>query len=91
MSNKGRIFIALSCLLFVSACGPSAEELEQRKQRRIANEARDQALFESDGFTKYERALFNNLEKKQNKTSEETAAFLDLWGRKQRHQTNANQ
>ena len=56
MSNKGRIFIALSCLLFVSACGPSAEELEQRKQRRIANEARDQALFESDGFTKYERA-----------------------------------
>lgn len=85
-----RVVIIIISILSVLACGPSDEEIEERKQRRIANEARDQALFEADGFTKYERALFQNLQNKDNRTSEETAAFLDLWTRKQKHQMKGN-
>ena len=64
---------------------------KERKQRRIANEARNQALFEADGFTISERVLFMVLQAKQNKNTEETAAFLDLLGRKMRHEMNASE
>ena len=85
-----RVIFVLVCIFSISGCEPSAEEIEERKQRRIANEARDQALFEADGFTVSERALFMVLQKKQNKNSPETAAFLDLLGRKTRHEMTAS-
>ena len=85
-----RVIFVLVCIFSISGCEPSAEEIEERKQRRIANEARDQALFEADGFTVSERALFMVLQKKQNKNSQETAAFLDLLGRKTRHEMTAS-
>ena len=93
--------LEITCALtLLSACGPSDEEIKEearktqaRQERRAQSaahdkllEAREKLLFEMDGFTKGERSMFERLQKKQGKSPQETAAFLELWANKKRHQ-----